>query len=57
MEEGKFKCKNCGNENEFTIWRPVAEYNSEAQKFEDAFMPKTDEMKCDICDSTNIEEL
>jgi len=42
----RFRCKTCGNETEFTIWRPVAEYDA-----------APDKMECDECSSNNIEEL
>ena len=29
----RFRCKTCGNETEFTIWRPVAEYDAATGDF------------------------
>jgi len=53
----RFRCKTCGNETEFTIWRPIAEYDAATGDFVDAYMPAPDKMECDECSSNNIEEL
>ena len=51
------RCRTCGNTERFTMWRPIAEYYVESERFEDCYMPETDELRCDDCGSKDVEEL